>query len=141
MLKIRIILGIISLIFVLIIFEAIRRRKFMEKYALLWIFSGSLFFVFSIFPELLLKIADITGLYYLTVLLIFLLMAENCLMRARRDFMLVRSERRSSSLSASAQADGMSSPTMSTNSLSRSLCFLKILLMTLFPFSVIRVPR
>ena len=71
MFKIRIILGIISMSFLVVIFEAIRRRKFMEKYALLWIFSGSLFFIFSIFPELLLKIADITGLYYLTVLVIF----------------------------------------------------------------------
>jgi hypothetical protein len=71
MLKIRIISGIISMIFLIIVFEAIRRRKFMEKYALLWIFSGSLVFILSIFPEPLFKIAQITGLYYLTVLLLF----------------------------------------------------------------------
>jgi len=71
MFKIRVILGIISLLFLLIIFEAIRRRKFMEKYALLWIFSGLLVFILSVFPEPLFKIAEISGLYYLTVLLIF----------------------------------------------------------------------
>jgi len=71
MFKIRVILGSISLIFLLIIFEAIRRRKFMEKYALLWILSGILVFILSVFPEPLFKIAQISGLYYLTVLLIF----------------------------------------------------------------------
>jgi len=71
MFKIRVILGIISLLFLLIIFEAIRRRKFMEKYALLWILSGILVFILSVFPEPLFKIAQISGIYYLTVLLIF----------------------------------------------------------------------
>ena len=70
MFKIRIILGCVSLVFLLIIFEAIRRRKFLEKYALLWILCGMLVFITSIFPEPLFKIAEITGLYYLTVLLI-----------------------------------------------------------------------
>lgn len=71
MLKIRIIAGIISLFFLIIVFEAVRRRKFMEKYALLWITSGFLIFILSIFPEPLFKIAQLTGLYYLTVLLLF----------------------------------------------------------------------
>lgn len=71
MFKIRIIAGIISMFFLIIIFEAIRRRKFLEKYALLWIFSGMLVFILSVYPEPLFKIAQITGLYYLTVLLLF----------------------------------------------------------------------
>jgi len=69
MLKIQIIVGIISLSFLVIIFEAIRRRKFMEKYALLWIFSGLIIFIFSLFPNLLFKIGSILGLHHLTVLL------------------------------------------------------------------------
>jgi len=69
MLKIQIIAGIISLSFLVIIFEAIRRRKFMEKYALLWIFSGLIIFIFSLFPNLLFKIGSILGLHHLTVLL------------------------------------------------------------------------
>jgi len=71
MLKMRIIAGIISLSFLLITVEAVRRRKFMEKFALLWIFSGLLVVVFSIFPELLFKLAQITGIYYLTLILLF----------------------------------------------------------------------
>ena len=57
--------------FLVVIFEAIRRRKFMEKYALLWIFSGLIVFILSIFPEPLFKVAAFSGVYYLTVLLIF----------------------------------------------------------------------
>lgn len=71
MFKLRIIAGIISFLLLVIIFEMIRRRKFMEKYALLWIFSGLLVFILTIFPEPLFKIAEITGIYYLTVLLLF----------------------------------------------------------------------
>jgi hypothetical protein len=71
MLKVRILAGIISLLLLIVIFEAIRRRKFMEKYALLWIFSGLIIFVFSIFPKTLFTIAEMLGLHYLTTLLLF----------------------------------------------------------------------
>ncbi|MGE5197628.1 MAG: DUF2304 domain-containing protein [Deltaproteobacteria bacterium] len=68
MLRIQLVTGTISLFFLIIVFEAIRRRKFMEKYALLWIFSGLLVLMLSIFPTLLFKLAQFIGLYYLTVL-------------------------------------------------------------------------
>lgn len=71
MLKIRIIAGIISFLLLVVIVELIRRRKFMEKYALLWVFSGLLVFISCIFPEPLFMIASIMGIYYLTVLLLF----------------------------------------------------------------------
>jgi hypothetical protein len=71
MLKIRIIAGVISFLLLVVILELIRRRKFMEKYALLWLFSGSLIFIFCIFPEPLFILARIMGIYYLTVLLLF----------------------------------------------------------------------
>ncbi len=71
MLKVRIIAGIISLVFLIIVFEAMRRRKFMEKYALLWVLSGTLVFIVSVFPKLLFTVSQVTGLYYLTVMLLF----------------------------------------------------------------------
>ena len=71
MLKIRVIAGTISFVLLVVIFEAVRRRKFMEKYAMLWIFSGLFVFILAIFPEPLFKIAELTGMYYLTVLLLF----------------------------------------------------------------------
>jgi len=70
MLRIRIIIGLISLFFLVIIFEAIRRRKIMEKYALLWIISGLVMLIFSLFPEILFRFSHFLGLYYLTVLLL-----------------------------------------------------------------------
>ena len=71
MLKMRIITGIISLCFLLVAVEAVRRRKFMEKFALLWIFSGVLVFVLSVYPELLFKLARLTGIFYLSLILLF----------------------------------------------------------------------
>jgi hypothetical protein len=71
MLKMRIITGIISFCFLLVAVEAVRRRKFMEKFALLWIFSGVLVFIFSVYPELLFKLAAMTGIYYLTLVFLF----------------------------------------------------------------------
>ncbi|MCM8799840.1 MAG: DUF2304 domain-containing protein [Candidatus Omnitrophica bacterium] len=70
MLKIRIIIGLISLFLLIVIFEAIRRRKFMEKYALLWISAGLVIFILSLFPHILFKLSEILGLYYLTTLLL-----------------------------------------------------------------------
>lgn len=70
MLRIRIIIGLVSLFFLIIILEAIRRRKFMEKYALLWIMAGLVIIIFSLFPNILFKISEILGLYYLTTLLL-----------------------------------------------------------------------
>jgi hypothetical protein len=54
-----------------IIFELVRRRKFMEKYAILWIFSGSLIFIGCVFPEPIFKISRMMGMHYLTVMLFF----------------------------------------------------------------------
>jgi len=71
MLKIRIIAGIISFLLLVVIVELIRRRKFLEKYALLWIFSGSLVFLCCVFPEPLFKLSKLMGMYYLTVLILF----------------------------------------------------------------------
>lgn len=70
MLKIRIIAGLISFLLLVFIFESIRRRKFMEKFALLWICSGLLIFFFSVFPKPLFVGAQMLGLHYLTMLLL-----------------------------------------------------------------------
>jgi len=71
MLEVQIITGVISVFFLATVFEAIRRKKLMEKYAVLWIFSCLIMLVFSIFPQLLFKISEILGVFYLTVLVLF----------------------------------------------------------------------
>jgi len=70
MLKIQIIIGTVSVMLLLVVFELIRKKKLKEKYALLWFLSGVVILVFSIFPSLLMVIADIAGMYYLTTLFI-----------------------------------------------------------------------
>ncbi|MHC4213279.1 MAG: DUF2304 domain-containing protein [Planctomycetota bacterium] len=70
MLKIKIIIGSISVLLLLCVFELIRRRRLKEKYALLWLLSGLVILTFSIFPALLYSIANLMGMYYLTALFI-----------------------------------------------------------------------
>ncbi|MFH1640609.1 MAG: DUF2304 domain-containing protein [Candidatus Omnitrophota bacterium] len=71
MIRLRITAGICSLFFLTVIFEAIRRRKLMEKHALLWIFCGILVFALSIFPEPLIRLSEALGINYLPILLLF----------------------------------------------------------------------
>jgi len=80
MLRVQIIAGIISFTLLLTILELIRRRKFLEKYALLWIFNALVIFIFSLYPKLLFKIAEILGLYYLTCLFIIVFLFLLCIM-------------------------------------------------------------
>lgn len=69
MLKFQIILLCVSVVFLAVICESIRRRKLNEKYAFLWLITACVFLLFSIFPWILLKISDLLGLYYLTALI------------------------------------------------------------------------
>ena len=78
MLKIQIITSTTSVLLLAIVFELIRRGRLKEKYALLWLLSGVVILIFSIFPNLLSVISRMMGMYYLTALFVisfmFLLM-------------------------------------------------------------------
>jgi len=47
-----------------IIFELIRKKKLMEKYALLWFGSAILMIVISLWRDLLVKLANFMGVHY-----------------------------------------------------------------------------
>ena len=70
--------GTTSVLLLTIVFELIRRGKLKERYALLWLLSGLVILLFSIFPNLLNIISRMLGMYYLTALFVisflFLLM-------------------------------------------------------------------
>lgn len=66
MIKIQIVVGVITIFFLIIIIELIRHRKFEEKYALVWIFSMLSIGILSFSPKLLFIIADLLNMYYLT---------------------------------------------------------------------------
>lgn len=70
MLKIQLITGLVSILLLAIVFELIRRRKLEEEYSLLWLLSGVVIFLFSIFPKLLDVISKMMGMYYLTTLFV-----------------------------------------------------------------------
>jgi hypothetical protein len=70
MLKIQIIIGTVSILLLVIVFELIRRRRLKEEYSLLWLLSGVVILIFSIFPNLLLIISQALGMYYLTALFV-----------------------------------------------------------------------
>jgi hypothetical protein len=78
MFKIQIITGSLSILILTIVFELIRRGKLKEEYSLLWLLSGVIILLFSIFPGLLDIISHAMGMYYLTTLFVisflFLLM-------------------------------------------------------------------
>jgi hypothetical protein len=70
MLKIQLIIGAVSVLLLVIVFELIRRNRLKEEYSLLWLLSGVVILIFSIFPDLLNIISRVMGMYYLTALFV-----------------------------------------------------------------------
>lgn len=52
----------LSLTLVILIFELTRRRKLKEKYAILWIFLGSITFILAVFDNILNSITHLLGI-------------------------------------------------------------------------------
>lgn len=61
-----------ALIIAVTAIELIRRRKLREEYAMLWIGSSAILLVFAAFPGLLWWISEVTGVFYLTVLMMMI---------------------------------------------------------------------
>jgi hypothetical protein len=63
-LRISIAAAIAAAILLLVIFELIRSRRLQERYALLWLLTGIVIFVFSVWRGLLSRVADLVGIAY-----------------------------------------------------------------------------
>jgi len=76
LIKIQLFIGTLSIILLFITFELIRKEKLREEYSLLWLFTGAVILIFSIWPEYFLSrfFSQITGIFYLSavVLLVFM---------------------------------------------------------------------
>jgi hypothetical protein len=76
LIKIQLMIGALSVILLLVTFELIRKKKLREEYSILWLFTGAVILIFSIWPEYFLSrfFSQITGIFYLSavVLLAFL---------------------------------------------------------------------
>jgi hypothetical protein len=70
--KIQMIVGVLSVILLLITFELIRKKRLREEYAILWLFTGIVVLVFSLWPEFFLSqfFAKITGIFYLSAVVV-----------------------------------------------------------------------
>ncbi|HLC38602.1 MAG TPA: DUF2304 domain-containing protein [Patescibacteria group bacterium] len=55
---------VVSLLFLILIIEMVRRRKLLEGYSLLWIFTGLILVVISLWEKLWIKIASLLGIVY-----------------------------------------------------------------------------
>jgi hypothetical protein len=70
--KIQIIVGVLSVILLLTTFELIRKKRLREEYAILWLFTGIVVLVFSLWPEFFLSqfFAKISGIFYLSAVVL-----------------------------------------------------------------------
>jgi hypothetical protein len=70
--KVQIIIGVLSVILLLITFELIRKKRLREEYAILWLFTGAVVLVLSLWPEFFLSqfFAKITGIFYLSAVVL-----------------------------------------------------------------------
>jgi hypothetical protein len=68
LIRIQIVIGMLSIVLLLITFELIRKKRLREEYSILWLFTGLVTLVFSLWPEFFLSqfFARVTGLYYLS---------------------------------------------------------------------------
>ena len=62
--KFQIIALVISLLWITVVIELVRRRKLIGSYSLLWLFTGIILIVFSLWENLLTKLTHFLGLVY-----------------------------------------------------------------------------
>ena len=53
-----------SLLLLVVVFELVRRKRLLERYALLWLFSALVLLALSAFKELLELVAEAIGIFY-----------------------------------------------------------------------------
>ena len=61
---------IFSIIFIIFILHLVRKNKLDEKYSILWIIFGIIILIVSVFPNLIVRIAEIFNVYYPPALLL-----------------------------------------------------------------------
>ena len=62
----RILIGAISIVFLIATFEFVRKRHLREEYAILWVLTSFAIAVLSLWPGLIELLSRVTGFYYIT---------------------------------------------------------------------------
>jgi hypothetical protein len=70
MTKIQLLSILISLLFLIVTFELVRKRKLKEEYSIIWFFAGCVILMFSCFNNLLELLAEFLGIFYAPAVLI-----------------------------------------------------------------------
>ena len=72
LIKMQFVIGVLSVILLLITFELIRKKRLREEYAILWLFTGIVVLVFSLWPYFFLSqfFVRITGIFYLSAVVL-----------------------------------------------------------------------
>ena len=63
-LRIQIVAIAVTLALLLVVLELVRRRRFLERYALVWIFSATALLALAIWKDLLVTVSSAVGIYY-----------------------------------------------------------------------------
>lgn len=76
--RVRLIMGLLSLLVMGVTFEAVRRSRLKERYAILWMFTGFVILLCAVFPAILDFLTALLGMQYITavgvVMFIFFLL-------------------------------------------------------------------
>ncbi len=64
--RIRLVMGLLSLLVMAVTFEAVRRSRLKERYAILWMFTGGVILVCAFFPAILDFLTALLGMQYVT---------------------------------------------------------------------------
>jgi len=72
LIKVQIVVGLLSIFLLWTTVELVRKNRLREEYAILWLFTGTVVLIFSLWPEVLLSqfFAKITGIFYLSAVVI-----------------------------------------------------------------------
>jgi hypothetical protein len=62
--RVQVVAILITLGLFLLVFELVRRRRLMERYALLWLFSSAVLLALAVWRDLLERLASTVGIYY-----------------------------------------------------------------------------
>lgn len=68
--RMRLTMGLLTFIILYVTLEAVRRNRLKERYALLWVGTGGVFFIFALYPDLVEQLVKLTGMHYITTIVV-----------------------------------------------------------------------
>lgn len=72
LLKVQLVIGALSIILIFLTFELIRKGRLREEYSILWLFTGMVIFLLTLWPEFFLSqfFSRVTGIFYLSAIVV-----------------------------------------------------------------------